>query len=297
MKYVHLRLYFFAINLNMRHNFFYRSSMFIIFTNLVVSISAGVLCLGIGKYFLADKEWEKAIFVFFSTLSVYNFQRVLKISNDTTQSEQMMWMLQHKISIYTLTLIGSIGSIYYFVRYFFHPYYFLLFIPAGVVCFLYALKFLKMRTHIVSLRELPFVKIFLIALIWAVSCFWFPIIAHPNFSILETILLALIGFIYVLAVTIPFDIRDLKYDCSTQKTIPQIIGWKAARTLSIFLLIISFGGLILLSVKLIYAYYFWLAFGLHLFLLLKANPNRPSYYFSGFIDGIITTLGLALYFS
>ncbi|MEO9257756.1 MAG: hypothetical protein ABI207_05200 [Crocinitomicaceae bacterium] len=271
--------------------------MILIFSNLIVSLSAGILCLGIGKYFSHDLEWQKALFVFCSTLCVYNFQRILKINSNSTLSEQMNWMTEHRFASYTFTLIGAIGSIYLFVSYFFHPYYFLLFIPAGIVCLFYAMQFLRWKNHTISLRELPFIKIILIALIWSVSCFWFPILKTPTISILETILLSLIGFIYVISVTIPFDIRDLKYDSVSQKTIPQILGWKRAKIVSITFLFISFGGLIYLSANLLESIYFWITFMLHFGLLLGVKPSNPNYYFSGFIDGVIATLGIALYLS
>jgi hypothetical protein len=271
--------------------------MILIFSNFIVSLSAGILCLGIGKYFSHDLEWQKALFVFFSTLCVYNFQRILKINSNSTLSEQMNWITQHRITSYTFTLIGAIGSIYLFVRYFFHPYYFLLFIPAGIVCLFYALQFLKWKNKLLSLRDLPFMKIMLIALIWSVSCFWFPVLKTPTFSVVETILLSTFGFLYIISVTIPFDIRDLKYDSDSQQTIPQILGWKRAKILSILLLFLSFSGLVILSYGLIESIYFWFAFALHFTLLLGVKPDNPNYYFSGFIDGVITTLGIALYLS
>jgi len=271
--------------------------MILIFSNLIISLSAGILCLGIGSYFSHDLEWQKALFVFFSTLCVYNFQRILKINSKSTLSDQMNWMTKHRFASYTFTLIGAIGCIYLFVNYFFHPYYFLLFIPAGIICLLYALQFLSWKKNTISLRDIPFIKIILIAIIWSVSCFWFPVLKNPTLSALEKILLSFVGFIYIISVTIPFDIRDLKYDSVSQKTIPQILGWKRAKILSILLLFLSFSGLVILSYGLIESIYFWFAFALHFTLLLGVKPDNPNYYFSGFIDGVITTLGIALYLS
>lgn len=271
--------------------------MMLVFSNFVVSFSAGILCLGVGKYFSDDLEWQKALFVFFSTLCVYNFQRILKINAKVQFSEQMRWMNAHRTAAFTFTFIGGAGSLYFFMRYFFHPYYFLLFSLSGLVCVFYALQFLKRGDGLASLRDLPFMKIFLIALIWAVSCFAFPLLKHPTIPVHEQIWISFFGFLYVVAVTIPFDIRDLKYDQKDQRTIPQLIGWKRAKLLSIFLLLFSYLGWTVLAPALRYSIGLWASFFMHLFLLLGVHPNRPNYYFSGLIDGVITTLGIAFYFS
>src|SRR5690554_8135853 len=46
-------------------------------------------------------------------------------------------------------------------------------------------------------------------------------------------------FFFILAATVPFDIRDLVYDGKHKSTIPQILGVKGAKTIALLFLILS----------------------------------------------------------
>ena len=90
-----------------------------------------------------------------------------------------------------------------------------------------------------SLRQLPYLKSPLIALVWVVVLFIFP-------SLNEGISFrALAGpvssyFLFFLALTIPFDLRDMQIDSSTQKTLPMVLGEKGSRFLSVGLIAVYF---------------------------------------------------------
>jgi 4-hydroxybenzoate polyprenyltransferase len=56
---------------------------------------------------------------------------------------------------------------------------------------------------------------------------------------LDFMLYALAFFCYFLALTIPFDVRDLSLDATTQDTIPMVLGVGKSRWLAALLLVVS----------------------------------------------------------
>ena len=89
-----------------------------------------------------------------------------------------------------------------------------------------------------GLRKVPFSKIFVISLIWTISTML--LLAFENYiPITQNIVLHLISrFLFVFAITIPFDIRDLKYDAQNLKTIPLFFGVQKSKIIGVLALII-----------------------------------------------------------
>ena len=100
---------------------------------------------------------------------------------------------------------------------------------------------------------------------------------------------------FLIAVTIPFDVRDLPFDSKTLKTIPQIIGEKNSIRLSLFLLFLSSvlvslhcfskGISQLIAPALIAQFISGLV-------ILKTTANRPKIFFTGLIDGLLFIQGV-----
>jgi 4-hydroxybenzoate polyprenyltransferase len=86
-----------------------------------------------------------------------------------------------------------------------------------------------------SLRNIPYLKIFLIAGSWAgLSVFWW----RPFNN--ESVLLFFIRLIIVLVITLPFDIRDMGEDKKNNiKTIPIYLGYPKTMTLIFTLLFLA----------------------------------------------------------
>jgi hypothetical protein len=80
-----------------------------------------------------------------------------------------------------------------------------------------------------ALRSFPLVKIFLISWVWAAATVFFPAAGLMDEKIMVH---GLAQALFIFGITIPFDIRDLKFDAPGQKTIPQVLGVKRALLLS-----------------------------------------------------------------
>ena len=78
-------------------------------------------------------------------------------------------------------------------------------------------------------RNIPFLKILIICLCWSWTCCALPqLVSSSIFNWNITFII----FIYVFAITIPFDIRDMTIDNKKIYTIPQFTGSKVAFTIS-----------------------------------------------------------------
>lgn len=230
------------------------------------------------------------MFAFLATFGVYNGQRIFKVSIHA-DTPWLNWVAKNKIIIAVLvvvSLLGALISILGIIEWRFNV-LLILFICALISAF-YVIRIGKK-----NLREIPFIKIHLIAFSWTLLLIVFPIIneGHNN-HIFE---IGLAHYTYVLAVTIPFDIRDLKYDSKDQSTIPQIMGVKASKGLAIALLLVS--GFLLMSLfpKLMHNMIFYAAIGTQIVLVLLMKESRSDLYCAGWIDGSIALLGVAYLFA
>lgn len=216
-------------------------------------------------------------FVFFATLFTYNFQRIIRGKKNNIHTRET-WLKQNRVVIFSLMLIASIVSFYHFINFKFSTQIAVVFIAA--LCFLYPF----------GIRNIPFTKIFVISFVWTISTM-FLLLLENNISISQNIIWHLGSrFLFVFAITTPFDIRDLKYDAGEIKTIPLLFGFEKAKWIAIFSLFIciiiaafqqfqneielsDFLGLILL--------YF-----LASFLIKKSNPNQSEMYFSFWVESL-----------
>ncbi|MEZ5024568.1 MAG: UbiA family prenyltransferase [Chitinophagales bacterium] len=184
-----------------------------------------------------------SINTFFSTWLVYQFSRYsfhknYDVGPDAQKDEIYQFVDKHqsftKISI-VLALIGTIISCFYL------RIETLLFIGGlGLVSLLYPLKFGSY-----SLRSVPFLKIFIIAFVWSSTAVWVPFIEiRYDAYWYEYLLHFSFFFLFILFITLPFDINDIDVDHKTGvKTIPALLGIdktnKLIRLLGVILAILS----------------------------------------------------------
>ena len=165
-----------------------------------------------------------------------------------------------------------------------------MFFVSALVCVFYVAKLGK-----ISLREIPYIKIHLIAIIWVLIVFVFPL-TNEAFA-LNFFYYALPHYLYIIGVTIPFDIRDLKHDSKEQKTIPQLFGVIGAKILAVSCLVFFAFFMCFVDSCFIYNYFFFVAIILQIILVLYTNQFRSEIYFAGLIDGAISILGISYFFA
>jgi 4-hydroxybenzoate polyprenyltransferase len=173
----------------------------------------------------------------------------------------------------------------------------------GIIALAYNFPFLKLNEKKIGLRNLPGIKLFLIAFVWSFSCVLLPIVELENtvnpisVSLAQTLLLVAKRFLFICAITIPFDIRDLFQDKLYElKTIPVMLGEKKAWIFCQALLLVY---LILLALftKNINLNVIGLALTIFLtgWLIFKSNLKKNEYYYFFFLDGTMILQFLILW--
>lgn len=266
---------------------------FIIYGNILISLSAGLLSFGVVSFLSCSDPLYYFFSVFFATLFIYNFQRAprLKEVNDE-YSDRHIWLSKNKITLYLLISIGLIGAIIFYFEFLTIHNDFLFLVLIGVVGLMYALKVFGGK----ALRDFPYIKIHLIALIWVLVVAIWPLIREEK-AVIDYLELLIAIYSIIIAITIPFDIRDLNYDDLKKKTIPQIIGIKWSKIVAVLVLSLGFTLLPLYDYTFIKNPFYYISFVGFFFLIINAHTNRKEMYFSGLIDGWILLLGLMFLFA
>ncbi|MBP9151941.1 MAG: UbiA family prenyltransferase [Flavobacteriales bacterium] len=242
---------------------------------------------------LTGTWWNAPIFVFIfgSTLVIYNLNMIsgleeLRIMG--THSERHHWCMDNE-QLMKFTLV--IGLILTAVSvWFLNNVIWLLMIPLGVVSIAYTIPVIRKNAARIRLREIGLWKIFLIASVWTGMTVILPAVhLYGLDQIMELISwrLALGRFLFILAITIPFDIRDLVNDAKKEiRTIPSTIGWKKSIVLS-QLLLLSFLLLVWLRIGISHPYFIgYLGSAILTMLCVSiATPNRSDYYCSFWMEG------------
>lgn len=267
----------------------------IIYLNIVVSLSTGVLSAGLahllGYQFLS---LYFGLFAFFSTFTVYNGQRLFKITEAKTN--WMYWVRDNKKPITVATIVSALAALAVFLRIVWGHMNEEVAVIIGASGLISAFYVVRIKGK--NLREVPFIKIHLISLTWVLILVLFPFLqlrnSNPNWGVVFLICLA--HYCYVLAITIPFDIRDLKYDKSFQRTIPQLFGVRTAKLVSVGLLLFFMVVLVGVGVPIASNALFYIAVFTQIALTLWMKPDRSDLYCAGGIDGAVALLGLAYLF-
>ncbi|KFF00743.1 hypothetical protein IX39_09005 [Chryseobacterium formosense] len=119
------------------------------------------------------------------------------------------------------------------------------------------------------IRKIPLLKVFYVGLVWALMNCWLtlPEFDSPIF---------LISFLFITALVLPFDIRDMKND--TVETFPKIIGVQNTKYLA-YLLVFMACILSVFYLKYEFALSFFLTSILTFILIyFSENSNKDSYF-------------------
>ncbi len=206
---------------------------FLVATNLWVGLSVGAFTyLSFHRATAQDAWWYSAL-VALATTAGYGYMRWVQVGQGPGKQTTLghRWFLQNRTAA-SLILGLSLG-LSLAILYFFAGWQLILFlIPALAVVLFYPITFLHAFHAFTSLRSLPGLKLLLISACWTHLTFVVPMWMQGQpmdiFFITETLLRTL----FIAALTIPFDVRDLAVDDENLKTLPQWVGTAKALALA-----------------------------------------------------------------
>jgi 4-hydroxybenzoate polyprenyltransferase len=218
---------------------------FFIYTNIflafcVTSLVVETYIILFGK--IVDAQYP--LFLFCSTLTLYCFHRLYRFNSRAGKeklADRHAWTQQHRslfLAVLAFAVTGVLYSLFFFVS--FRTVLYLL--PVGLISFGYTVPCLPSRKGLIRLRDIPGIKIFLIALVLGLTTVMLPALAYERMDDLYKPSLLFVFFrrmLFIFAITIPFDIRDMEYDAANgTRTIPVVFGIKRAKMLALIALVL-----------------------------------------------------------
>ncbi|WP_133274273.1 UbiA prenyltransferase family protein [Hymenobacter radiodurans] len=166
----------------------------------------------------------------------------------------------------------------------------------AAISLLYSLPVVRIRGRWRALRDLPLLKVFLIAYVWAAVTVWIPALyLHKTLTAPVVLVLFARRFFFILALAFVFDIRDYTKDLlSGTHTFPGLFGVKATKLLALLALAVA-GVLIPQGVTPLYLLVLTIPIALAAVIVWYADEMRPDYYFAVLADGVMLVQFLAVY--
>lgn len=242
------------------------------------------------------------LMVFSFTFFTYNGQRIFRLRKKILQpeniSERLQWIIKYRKSLTYLTvLFGAIGLV---CVYFINIYCWIILVPMGFLSVFYVVPIIPFAPNAPALREIPYLKIFIIGMVWSLVIVGIPMVdseyidLYKSYSSRLFIYPLLQVLCFVIGITIPFDIRDIKYDIQDNlKTIPSVMGIKTSIVFAEFFLLASIILLYTLFEGSSQFYALLIGHIITMIMIIYCNDKRKELFFAGLIEGSV----LVLYFS
>jgi 4-hydroxybenzoate polyprenyltransferase len=268
---------------------------FLLFSNVFMSLCA--VAQGLLTFYLIGSKPIYTVLglLFTSTLGIYNFSILISKPKHPEKSpyRRIRWFFSHYRLMVTFTIVSLLSLI---------PLFFLiataskiLLIFLAILSFGYGLPLFTIGEQKFGLRNIPGLKLIMITLVWTMSVVLLPILESQaaqlaTISMRDTTILIAKRFLFICALAIPFDIRDLFEDKqSGLKTIPVAWGEKNAY---LFCQVLLAGYIALLFLFRNHGFNtdFWaltLTVVLTGWLIFKSKWEKNEYYYFFYLDGVL----------
>ena len=266
---------------------------FLVYSNLFIALAAALLTLGTFQIFNVPANYTAIILlVFGATLFDYNLHRIIKLKFEIGVKVKNNRAKNNYSTLIILIIISFLGSV---VSLFFIPIEILAYVfIVGFITILYSIPFEHLNLGKIDIRKLPFMKNIMIAVAWTIITLIIPYMySCESFS--TAFIIALIQrFIFILALTIPFDIIDIKEDKQQNlRTIPVILGqnysWILANILICAFIILSF-----IHLPHMYSIVSVAVGAITIFIFNNRKLRSSIFYNSFWVDGTILLYGILL---
>ena len=267
-------------------NFINRLFKFYLNSSLHIAFSVLSLSFITAQSFAIKCDQNLFLFLFCSSVLAYNFIKYFGIFKFYYRS-----LTTRLKEIQLLSLFCFFGLIITFFELNNTTKLLVLFLVA--VTFFYEIPF----ERVASLRRVKGLKIYIIALVWAMTTVLLPLLeADVEFEV--SIFLTFIQrFIFILVLMLPFEIRDLNNDDLSLSTIPQKTGITNSKRLGFLGLVLIFLLSFLLhnnSIDILTTTIVMVVTGLFLVL---SHPKKPFYFTAFWVESVPVFWALLVWIS
>jgi 4-hydroxybenzoate polyprenyltransferase len=262
---------------------------FVLYSSLFISTCAFGLIAQ--TYWLLEQPVSMRVgaMVFFATIFLYNLDSFFFASLQPSfpLSEKKKWLATHRLHIRLVALVSGVLAAGLFTLD--ASYFSLLFLlHLLVLSVMYSFPVAGQNFRFLPLRRVPFLKVLLIAYVWAALTVFLPLLYLVR-EVWEPahIWMFFQRFLFIFALALLFDIRDYSKDKTLKTyTLPVMIGIPYSKGLSL-LLIFLFMALAPVHNTAAQTLALLLSGLFSSAVIIYAHEERPEYFFLGLADGMM----------
>lgn len=218
------------------------------------------------------------LFIFLSTFLQYNVQRGYILSNQENQTDRAQWLLKHKKTMIYAIVLSLVAVLFLCNSLSWTS--IIIMISAEVVSNLYYLPPVNLRKH-------GYIKAFLVAVIWVVSCSLVPLIEN-NLVTLQSSWFLVSQFLFISVLCLLFDIKDIRKDYMIGiNTYANKFGVKFTKYLCLVLQTLALVGYYLFYHESLVIIGYLLFTILVMVFVIQTTDKKHSFYYYLWIDGLL----------
>lgn len=268
------------------------------YSNLWVGLAVAALT-GITSFSLFQFDYRLMLFVGSATAFTYCYMRLLQLPSYSLEGEDgfKKWYTRYPWVLGALAGFWAVLAYFLFNSLFDLKFLWLLILP-GAVSMLYPISFKNPMAQFSSLRSLPGLKLLLISAVWSYVTVVIPSLLAGVWN-LELLLEFCVRSLLIAALTIPFDIRDVQVDDRSMDTLPQRMGVRNAKQISLLLLLCyqlwTVVRVLVFGMDLPLAFALILGLELGHWLIVRSGEQRSELYYSFWLEGVPVFLFAAMW--
>lgn len=257
--------------------FFLKIVRLLVFSNVFIACCAVALQLFCRS---TTSIYESAL-LFFAVLTAYSLLKLIGNKNHVQQPDftAIGWLQRNTTMQYVIAMAAFMGVLFcwYKLQFVFH-------LSWGIAVVLLLFYAFFRKVHVLSMLPRIFQAVMKIGIVAAVWTFvLLPFDVETSHLMLSTYL-----FIFILALMIPFEIRDMQHDAPFHvPTVPLLFGESKAKQISYVLLIVSFLFYWILDFSGVERYAVGLTTIIGVAWVRETSPTRSDLFFLVAIDGLL----------
>lgn len=271
---------------------------YFVFNNVWIALCALSMLVETQWFFEIPFKWDAlAAFIFFGTFFDYNHHRFSWHFNPSHPFADLKRFFSSEVSntLRISILVGFAGTAISFVL--LDPKIIPVVLLFSIITLAYSLPMIKWKNKFMRLREITYLKIFVVAFVWSFVTVIIPLMyVSKEVSYVTVAIVFLRRLLFIYAITIPFEIRGIEIENSYgNRNLPMIYGVRRMKIVGI----IFMGMFCLLSA--VHELYFEFNItdrqNIFLPLLISAivsgmliafyNSKRSEWYNAFFVDGMM----------
>lgn len=250
---------------------------FYINASIHVALSVYALVRITEYYFELAYNENLNYFIFFGTITAYNFIKYAGVAKFYHMSLTKRMRLIQIFSFFCFCALCYYGWVLPFKT-------LLLFTPFGLLTVLYIVPFLMGFQK--NLREISYLKIFVVAGVWAGVTSTIPLLANGNEVDTTMILSFTQRLLFIIVLILPFEIRDIELDLKDIKTLPQKIGIPQTKKVGLALLLFVLTLEFLITESTVNRNVLLAICFVLLLFLMRSKQNQSKYYSAFWVESL-----------